>query len=186
MKNKVVKLNDDVVAIIIVYKEIELQCLIDKEDLDKVSSIRGTWHITVNRKGHLDGVRTKIQKNGIRKQIWMHNVIMPKKDENNIIDHINHNTLDNRRSNLREITKKENSQNTSVSKSKTGIRNITIDGDKYRVRINKKSFGRYDTLEEAIEVANLERGKMFPKASSEDNRIILDIENKTFTGGTFL
>ena len=105
-------------AIIIVYKEIELQCLIDKEDLDKVSSIPGTWHITVNRRGHLDGVRTKIQKNGIRKQIWMHNVIMPKKDENNIIDHINHNTLDNRRSNLREITKKENSQNTSVSKSK--------------------------------------------------------------------
>lgn len=171
-------------AIIIVYKEIELQCLIDKEDLDKVSSIPGTWHITVNRRGHLDGVRTKIQKNGIRKQIWMHNVIMPKKDENNIIDHINHNTLDNRRSNLREITKKENSQNTSVSKSKTGIRNITIDGDKYRVRINKKSFGRYNTLEEAIEVANIERNKIFPKASLEDNKIILDIKNKTYTGGT--
>ena len=63
----------------------------------------------------------------------MHNMIMSKTDENNVIDHINHNTLDNRKSNLRELSKKDNATNTSVDKSKTGIRNVTIENGKYRV-----------------------------------------------------
>lgn len=58
----------------------------------------------------------------------MHNMIMSKTDENNVIDH---NTLDNRKSNLRELSKK--ATNTSVDK--TGIRNVTIENGKYRVRI---------------------------------------------------
>ena len=61
----------------------------------------------------VDGVRTKIQKEGVRKQYWMHNMIMSKTDENNVI---NHNTLDNRKSNLRELSKKDNATNTSVDK----------------------------------------------------------------------
>lgn len=63
----------------------------------------------------------------------MHNMIMSKTDENNVIDHINHNTLDNRKSNLRELSKKDNATNTSVDKSKTEIRNVTIENGKYRV-----------------------------------------------------
>lgn len=70
----------------------------------------------------------------------MHNMIMSKTDENNVIDHINHNTLDNRKSNLRELSKKDNATNTSVDKSKTGIRNFTIENGKYRVRIKGISF----------------------------------------------
>lgn len=73
----------------------------------------------------------------------MHNMIMSKTDENNVIDHINHNTLDNRKSNLRELSKKDNATNTSVDKSKTGIRNVTIENGKYRVRIKGISFGYF-------------------------------------------
>lgn len=91
-----------------------------------------------NRKGHVDGVRTKIQKEGVRKQYWMINMIMSKTDENNVI---NHNTLDNRKSNLRELSKKDNATNTSVDK--TGIRNVTIENGKYRVRIKGISFGYF-------------------------------------------
>lgn len=103
----------------------------------------------------------------------MHNLILEKINPENVIDHIDHNTLNNTKSNLREITKIQNAQNIStiLSHSKTGYRNITIDKGKYRVRINKKSFGRYDTLEEAIEVAKKERAKIFPITS--------DINNKT-------
>ena len=172
MKNKY-KEEQDYYVIYINYKDNQLECYVDKEDFQKVSSIKGTWHITNNRKGHVDGVRTKIQKEGIRKQYWMHNMIMSKIDANNVIDHINHNTLDNRRSNLRELSKKDNATNTSVDKSKTGIRNVTIENGKYRVRIKGISFGRYDTLEEAKIIADKERSKIFPLYEENSERIII-------------
>lgn len=67
-------------------------------------------------------------------------MIMSKTDENNVINYI---TLDNRKSNLRELSKKDNATNTSVDKSKTGIRNVTIENGKYRVRIKGISFGYF-------------------------------------------
>ena len=172
MKNKY-KEEQNYYIIYINYKDNQLECYVDKEDFQKVSSIKGTWHITNNRKGHVDGVRTKIQKEGIRKQYWMHNMIMSKTDENNVIDHINHNTLDNRKSNLRELSKKDNATNTSVDKSKTGIRNVTIENGKYRVRIKGISFGYYDTLEEAKIIADRERLKIFPLYEENSERIII-------------
>lgn len=103
----------------------------------------------------------------------MHNMIMSKTDENNVIDHINHNTLDNRKSDLRELSKKDNATNTSVDKSKTGIRNVTIENGKYRVRIKGISFGYYDTLEEAKIIADRERLKIFPLYEENSERIII-------------
>ena len=149
MKNDFIELDNNTIIIYIRYKDKTLECYIDKEDLDKVSFIKGTWHITNNRRNHLDGVRTKIQKGKVRKQYWMHNLIMKKTNPNNVIDHIDNNPLNNRKSNLREITLKENASNISVelSKSKTRVRNVTIERGKYRVRINGKSFGSYATLE---------------------------------------
>ena len=175
MKNNFTEIDDKTIVIYIKYKNKTLECYIDKEDLSKVDFIKGTWHITNNRKGHIDGVRTKTQKDGVIKQYWMHNLIMEKSNPDNVIDHIDNNPLNNRKSNLREISKQENSTNLSVklSYSRTGIRNITIDGGKYRVRIKGQSFGRYDTLEEAIEVANRERAKLFPLSSDVTERIFL-------------
>lgn len=45
MKNRVVEIDDDTVAIEILYKGTQLLCYVSREDLSKVSSIRGTWHI---------------------------------------------------------------------------------------------------------------------------------------------
>ena len=77
MKNRVVEINDNVAAIEIRYKNTTLLCYIDKTDLSKVASIKGTWHINRNKSGHIDGVKTKIQIDKVRKQIWLHNFIFP-------------------------------------------------------------------------------------------------------------
>ena len=173
MKNQFKKIDDQTTIIFITYKDNILECYIDSEDLDKVNFIKGTWHITRNRKGNIDGVRTKIQKDGIRKQIWIHNLIKVKENTDNVIDHIDHNPLNNRKSNLREITSKENSSNVIITKSKTGVRNVTIENGRYRVRINGKSFGSYSTLEEAEKIAKIEREKIFPLNSDISDKIIL-------------
>ena len=59
--------------------------------------------------------------------------------------------------------KEQNAQNiSSTLSSLTHCRNVTIEEGKYRVRINGKSFGRYNTLEEARQVAERERRNIFP------------------------
>lgn len=174
MKNRVVEIDDNVVALEIIYKGTRLLCYIDKVDLPKAALIRGTWHINRNTSGHIDGVKTKIQINKVRKQIWLHNLIFEKSNPENVVDHIDHNTLNNVRNNLREVSKEQNAQNVSITlNSTTKCRNITIEDGKYRVRIGSHSFGRYNTLEEAQEVVRRERKNIFPLSSELDNKITI-------------
>ena len=177
MKNGIVISGDDAM-IEIIYKGNIYYCIIDKEDISKVSWIKGTWHMCVNRSGHIDGVKTKIQAGHIRKQVWLHNYILCKDNPNNIIDHIDHNPLNNRKSNLREVTPTENSQNITVqlSKSRTRYRNVTIERGRYRVRINGKSYGNFDSFEEAKIVADKEGEKVFPLTSKKNGKIFINNE----------
>lgn len=110
MKNRVIEIDDNVAALEIIYKGTQLLCYIDKVDLPKAASIRGTWHINRNTSGHIDGVKTKIQINKVRRQIWLHNLIFEKSNPENVVDHIDHNTLNNVRNNLREVSKEQNAQ----------------------------------------------------------------------------
>lgn len=141
MKNRVVEIDDNVVALEIIYKGTRLLCYID---------------------------------NKVRKQIWLHNLIFEKSNPENVVDHIDHNTLNNVRNNLREVSKEQNAQNVSITlNSTTKCRNITIEDGKYRVRIGGHSFGRYNTLEEAQEVVRRERKNIFPLSSELDNKITI-------------
>ncbi len=189
MKNRVVDIDKDTIALIINHKGSEYLSYVDKSDLHKISAIKGTWCLAVNRTGHIDGVKTKIQKSLSRKQIWLHNIVLQKEKENNVIDHIDHNTLNNKKSNLREVTRRENAQNVSTTlSSTTKHRNVTIENGYYRVRINGISLGRYKTIEKAISVADTERIKIFPKSSLLNKKIKLhttmkELRKKTFKNG---
>ena len=72
--------------------------LIDKEDLEKV--VQYKWRNT-----------GRYIKGGEGNSNWLHRFVMNCKNSDNDIDHINHNTYDNRKKNLRIVTRKENCNN---------------------------------------------------------------------------
>jgi len=84
------------------------------------------------------------------------------------VDHIDGNPRNNKPSNLKESTRKENAKNLKTrSDSQSGYSGIYFDKErnKYQVAIRvdgrKKHYGRYDTLEESI--------KVWERAKEENN-----------------
>ena len=71
--------------------------IIDIEDIEKVTKFK--WHIIFGR--HEARVSSHISR---KENIFLHHVIMGKPEKNKVIDHINGNPLDNRKSNLRFCT----------------------------------------------------------------------------------
>jgi hypothetical protein len=87
--------------------------------------------------------------------IQMHRVLMDAQP-GQVVDHINGNTLDNRRSNLRLATVQENACNKKVrADNKTGFKGVIRKGRGYQamIMVNKKQthLGSYDTAEKAYE-----------------------------------
>ena len=154
MKNKYTISEDrKTVYIQLYHKNLGLkETQIDIDDFQIVNQFNTTWAVGY-KNGRIDGVKTKVQQNGIRKQIWLHRLIMQPSNKK-VVDHIDGDTLNNKSYNLRIVTPEENATNlNSLSKNKSGYTNIYLEQDgKYRVRIKHKSFGRYNTLEEAISV----------------------------------
>jgi hypothetical protein len=99
-----------------------------------------------------------------RKMIYMHREIM-NSSKNLHIDHINHDTLDNRRSNLRYVTPRQNHQNriTKYSSKYPGV-SFYKSHNKWvaRISINGKNkfLGLYETEEEAYEAYKNECSKL--------------------------
>lgn len=128
--------------------EVYAEIIVDIEDAELVCQYK--WHPKTNDYNHVEG---KI--NG--KCVRLHRFILNVTDEDKIVDHINRNPLDNRKSNLRVTDTKGNARNQTKPKSNTsGYKNISMRNGKYRVTITKDykryELGMYTTLEEAIEV----------------------------------
>lgn len=91
--------------------------------------------------------------------IWLHYYGCWPKDQ---IDHINHDTTDNRIINLREVSSSENLKNRTRNKNNTtGYNGVGYykSHNKYRARIRANNkfihLGWYDTIEEAVEARRL-------------------------------
>ena len=126
----------------------------DLEDYDKIKDY--TWYL--DDSGY---VRTNIFdfEQNRRSHMFMHNLIMNLQNDNSqIADHIGGvaTTNDNRKSNLRIVTKSQNNINQRIRKDNTsGFKGISYNKqlDKWRVRIQKDGkriyIGDYNSLEEA-------------------------------------
>jgi hypothetical protein len=91
------------------------ECLVDDEDYDYLSQWQ--WHVLVGN--HVYAMRnSNYMSNGKRKHILMHRVVN-KTPDNMYTDHINGNSLDNRKSNLRSVTHSENMLNRKPNKKST-------------------------------------------------------------------
>lgn len=130
--------------------------LIDDADYGLVSGL--TWHISANRRGRIKGAYAFVKMNhplwGKKRRIAMHRLIMGF-PENMMVDHINCNTLDNRRSNLRVATAAQNVWNARLRyNNRYGIKGIQkeITG-RFVARMEHLGeriyLGIYDTPEEA-------------------------------------
>jgi hypothetical protein len=132
--------------------------------LDKVNSYDCKWYSVWNKKTK-SYYAIADRRYGIT---GLHRLITdcPK---NLVVDHINHNTLDNTRKNLRNVTNSENMQNLRLYKTNTsGHRNVYFIKGKWVVTMfvngEKLKFGKFDAddLEQAVEVARRAREEFMP------------------------
>lgn len=134
-----------------------LEALVDDEDYEYL--MQWKWFATKSKSSDYYAVRHEG-----RKIIAMHRVIMQTPDDLEC-DHIHHNTLDNRKSQLRNVTRQQNQWNQKLSKNnKTGVKGVcwhTRD-KRYRAQIKKDGvrihIGQYKTIEEA-EIAYQEKAR---------------------------
>lgn len=104
------------------------EVLCDAEDIDVVSNFK--WSA---RK-----CRDRFYVVHSRTDTYIHRLLMPNAK---IVDHKNRNPLDNRKNNLRSVTRSQNARNVnSRVTSKTGVLGVYPKGDKYQsfVTIEKK------------------------------------------------
>jgi HNH endonuclease len=94
-----------------------------------------------------------------------------KRHDGRIVDHINGNRLDDRKTNLRFVTAAENSANVK-GWAGNGFRGVYPDKGKLaaaaKVGGRKRHLGTYDTPEEAAQVAHLWRLENLPGYTGRD------------------
>lgn len=122
-----------------------LSAIVSDEDYEEFSKYWWTYirdHVTPS----LGYARTHIHKQVYK---YMHREVVGDK-KGYVVDHINRNTLDNRRENLRHLTPRESSLNRSLALTPRGYTKV---GNRFQVTVrrNNKSYyvGLFKTVEEA-------------------------------------
>lgn len=151
--SKIVQQNEKTSIIIIKHKTNIVQVLVDTEDVERLS--KHSWFM-MNRYA---ACKTK------GKNITLHRFLLnPPKDMQ--VDHINRNTLDNRKSNLRICTQAQNAINREMihqaglnPDTKSQFRYVYKNGKNWRAKLVYGSkpldLGTYKNKDEAIQTVNI-------------------------------
>lgn len=153
----------------------DLETYIDIDDFDKVKNFGTTWFSHYYKNNNSNYAMTTIylgtdgKGNFQNKTLFLHRLII-ETDDTKFIDHINHNTLDNRKDNLRIIDAANNSANRKGANknNKTGHRNVhwMKRNNEYWVQIMCKG-KRYkwkfpaDKYQEACDFSDIKREELF-------------------------
>jgi len=182
MKNKYIIENDIIKIILHRRKDDDLITIIDKEDFDKLNAYDGTFYasryIKLNGKfyvkitlylGTIDG-RPKY------KVIRFHRIIL-NCENNDIVDHINGDTLDNRKSNLRITDFGGNTKNRCGENinNTSGERNVSLINGWYvvQIQVNGKNtvVGKFNDIEQARIMASQARQEYYGDYSGDSTTI---------------
>jgi hypothetical protein len=126
--------------------------LIDDADMSIVAPIK--WRTQICR--YKDREWTYAVSKVGKKLLYMHRLILNAQKEE-VVDHINHDTLDNRRSNIRICTQRQNMQNSvRPSNNTSGFKGVFFDkkyGWRVQIRVDgrKKEIGHFQTAELAAQ-----------------------------------
>lgn len=139
------------------YRIQEFDVLIDDEDISLVTQYNWYTHRLRLKDSSGHYFYSHIYVNNKRTTIKLHRLIMGCTNcDGTIVDHINGNTLDNRKSNLRICNYLGNAQNAKKRKdNKTGYKGVTkrhlVSGDRYRAKIKVEgklyNIGEADNIE---------------------------------------
>jgi HNH endonuclease len=131
--------------------------LVDDEDFDKCQQYR--WiRLPTRDDGRGGYVYTWLDRTKRRGQLmYLHHLILGRPPEGHVVDHINRNPLDNRRSNLRIVNHALNVINQRPHMSRTGVRGVQpfpknrLHPWVARIKVKGKQYnlGYFATLEEA-------------------------------------
>lgn len=137
----------------------------DLEDYDKIKNY--CWHI--DERGY---VVTQTNKTSI----FMHRLVLNVTDRNILVDHIFHNTNDNRKSQLRLCNNTENCRNVTVGKNnKSGVVGVRFNEERHKweakIKVNRKdiNLGRFDKMEDAIKCRLEAQDYYFGEFSNKEN-----------------
>jgi hypothetical protein len=136
---------------------------IDEVDADLGASFKWSARVTRNRAGEIDSVYAirGTERCGKQKQYYLHVTIMERVlgsavPEDRYVDHIDRNSLNNSRTNLRLATFSQNVMNSGIPKSNTsGYKGVAFDklNQRWMATINVEHtdiwLGRFDTALEA-------------------------------------
>lgn len=135
------------------------QCLVDAEDLPRLLPL--PWYTLRTARGEY--VRWQAKSGGVVKHLMLHRFLL-NASAGTVVDHINGNTLDNRKANLRLCTNAENCRNSVRPKSNTsGHKGVTWDKRRGCWRaytsVNRKQIhvGRFKDFAEACAAADAAR-----------------------------
>lgn len=174
VKNRYIVMGDVTTMLIERKNEDAHEVLIDTADIDMIRN-RGSWHVLQdNKSNNFYVVRNRVE-NGKKGAELLHRFIMDN-PKGMVIDHINHDTLNNRRSNLRAVTHAENLQNRQKASknSKTGILGVSFHKASKRWQakliINKETvfFEFYDDIKEAEKAIIEARKQYMPYAANQE------------------
>ena len=148
--------------------------IIDLDEYEKVKNFPYSWHSYYNAHTKtyyaLATEYRGVNEHPRSRNMFLQTLIMnPNRDKNIEIDHINHNTLDNRKENLRVVSFLHNSQHRKAknSNNKSGYRNVAVIDGKFvvQLQLNGKNtkLGIFTDVDEAGKFAKEMREKYYGK-----------------------